>query len=85
VKEGGMTGYCCRRRLIRQPVVPGARVPGVVFLREAAAVSRARAGKAVADGREILMMIMSLKFPLRNLEGKFVTVVGMRLSVLLER
>jgi hypothetical protein len=48
-------------------------------------VSRARAGKAVADGREILMMIMSLKFPLRNLEGKFVTVVGMRLSVLLER
>ena len=85
MKEGGMTGYCCRRRLIRQPVVPGARVPGVLFSSDAAVVIRARAGQAVADGREILMLTMSLKFPLRNLEGKFVTVVGMRHSVLQER
>jgi hypothetical protein len=77
-----MTGYCCRRRLIRQPVVPGARVPGAVFSREAAVVSRGRAGKAVADGRKAPITFIRLKFPLRNLEGEIVTVVGMRHSVL---
>jgi hypothetical protein len=77
-----MTGECCRRRLIRQLVVPGERFPGAVFSREAAVVSRAQAGKAVADGRKAPIMFIRLKFLLRNLKGKIVTVVGMRHSVL---
>jgi hypothetical protein len=45
-----MTSECCRRQLIRQPVVPGAWVGGALFLGEGVHDGEVHVGKAVADG-----------------------------------
>ena len=49
-EESRRTGECCRRQLIRQPVVLGAWVGGALFLGEGVHDSGVHVGKAVADG-----------------------------------